>query len=141
MKTINRLIVLTIVFNFLILIGAGHGIGILGLMEIVGLNEFIQGYVKFSLTGNYNDRLFTAATIAAIGQIILLVAYFRNFQVQKFRIIYVGLFILFVSYFILTNDLFNSTLDIFSFWAGTPFFVLSIILLVMTIKYHRLTIN
>ena len=72
MKSINRLIVLTIVFNFLILIGAGHGIGFLGLIEIIGLSEFFRGDVKFSLTGNHDDRLFTAATIAAIGQIILL---------------------------------------------------------------------
>jgi hypothetical protein len=141
MKSINRHIVLTIVFNFLILIGAGHGIGFLGLIEILGLNEFIQGDVKFSLTGNYNDRLFTAATIAAVGQVILIIAYFRKIQVQKFKVIYVGLFILFFSYFILTIDFFNSTLDSFSFWAGTPFLVLSILLLVRTIKNHRLILN
>lgn len=141
MKRINRLIVLTIIFNFLILIGAGHGIGFLGLIEILGPNEFFQGDVKFSLTGNYDDRLFTAATIAAVGQIILIVAYFRKIQVQKFKVIYAGLFILLFSYFILTIDFFNSTLDSFSFWAGTPFFVLSILLLVMTIKSHRLTIK
>ena len=141
MKSVNRLVILTIVFNFLILIGAGHGIGFLGLIEILGLNEFIQGYVKFSLTGNYDDRLFTAATIAAIGQIILIIAYFKKLQVQKFKVIYVGLFTLFFSYFILTMDFFNSTLDSFSFWAGTPFLVLAILLLVKTIKNHNLTMK
>lgn len=80
MKTINRLIALTIVLNFLILIGAGHGIGFLGLIEIFGLNEFVHGDVKFTLTGNYDDRLFAAATIATVGQIILLIAYFRKNQ-------------------------------------------------------------
>ena len=95
MKSINRLLILTIVFNFFILIGAGHGIGFLGLIEFLGFNEFIQGDVKFSLTGNYDDRLFTAATIALVGQIILLISYSRKTQLQKFKLIYVGLFILF----------------------------------------------
>ncbi len=141
MKSVNRLVILTIVFNFLILIGAGHGIGFLGLIEIFGLNEFIKGDVKFSLTGDYDNRLFTAATIALVGQIVLFVAYFRKVQAQKFKTIYVGLFILFFSYFILTIDFFNSTLDSFSFWAGTPFLVLAILLLVKTIQNHRQTMN
>ena len=99
MRNVNRLVILTIVFNFFILIGAGHGIGFLGLIEFLGPNEFVQGDVKFSLTGKYDDRLFTAATIAAVGQIILLVGYFRKTQHQKFRLIFVGLFILLFSYF------------------------------------------
>ena len=141
MKSINRLVILTIVLNFLILIGAGHGIGFLGLIEILGVKEFIQGDVKFSLTGIYDNRLFTAATIALVGQIILFVAYFKKIQVQKLIAVYVGLFILFFSYFILTIDFFNSTLDSFSFWGGTPFLVFAILLLVKTIKNHRQTMN
>jgi hypothetical protein len=141
MKSINRLIILTIVFSFLILIGAGHGIGVLGLIEILGLNEFFRGDVKFSLTGNYDDRLFTAAIFAAVGQIILIVAYLKKLQLQKFKVIYAGLFILFFSYFILTIDFFNSTLDSFSFWGGAPFLVSAILLLVKTIKNHRLALN
>jgi hypothetical protein len=133
--------VLTIVFNFLILIGAGHGIGFLGLIQILGPGEFFKGDFKFSLTGNYDDRLFTAATIATVGQIILLIAYFQKLQVNKFKVVYLGLLILFFSYFILTIDFFNATLDTFSFWGGAPFFVVSIFLLVRTIKNHSLTLN
>lgn len=134
MKIINRLIILTTIFNFLILIGAGHGIGFLGLIEIIGFKEFFQGDIKFSLTGNYDDRLFSSATIALVGQIILTIAYFQKQQIQKFRVIYVGLFILFFSFLILTKDILNSSLDSFSFWSGTPFLVLAILLLVRTIK-------
>jgi hypothetical protein len=141
MKIVNRLIIFTIVFNFLTLIGAGHGIGFLGIIEILAPNEFIQGYVKFSLTGDYDNRLFTTATIAIVGQIVLFVAYFTKMDVQKFKTIYAGLFILFFSYFILTIDFFNSKLDRFSFWTGTPFLLLAILLLVKTIKNHRLTIT
>jgi len=141
MKSVNRLVILTIVFNFFILIGAGHGIGFLGLIELLGFKEFFRGYVKFSLTGNYDDRLFTSATISVVGQIILLFAYYKKTFLQKFRIIYVGLFILFFSFIVLTIDLFNSNLDSFSFWTGTPFLITAIILLVRTIKSNRLTLS
>jgi hypothetical protein len=141
MKSINRLILLTIVFNFLILIGAGHGIGCLGLIQIVGFTELFRGDIKFSLTGKYDDRLFTAAMITTAGQIILLVAYFKKQPAQKFKIVYVGLITLILSYFILTVDFLSSTLDSFSFWGGIPFLVVSIFLLVQTINNHRATLN
>ena len=141
MRNVNRLVLLTIVFNFFILIGAGHGIAFLGLIEFLGPNDFVQGNVKFSLTGKYDDRLFTAATIAALGQIILLIGYFTKIQHQKFMLIFAGLFTLLVSYLILTIDFFNSTLDSFSFWAGTPFLVFAILLLIKTIKNYKQTLN
>ena len=141
MKSINRLLILTIVFNILILIGAGHGIGFLGLIEVIGLKAFFQGDVKLSLTGSYDDRLFTSATIAIVGQIMLVIAYFQRQKLKKFRVIYVGLFILFFSFIILTKDILNSSLDSFSFWTGIPFLVFAILLLVRTIRNHKLTIN
>ncbi len=141
MKTINRLLILTIILNFLIPVGAGHGIGFLGLIEIMGLSQLVHGDAIFSFTGDYDNRLFTAATIAIAGQIILTVAYFSKQQNRKFKIIYFGIFILFFSYFTLTIELFEANLDNFSFWAGTPFSVLAILLLVKTVKNHRLALQ
>ncbi|NOT38598.1 MAG: hypothetical protein HOP11_14595 [Saprospiraceae bacterium] len=113
MKSINRLIVLTIILNFLILIGVGHGFGFLGIIQIIGPNEFIRGDVKFGLTGSHVDRVFTAATIATVGQIILVIAYFRKVPTQKFKTVYVGLFILFFSFFILSIEFSSLTIDRF----------------------------
>lgn len=141
MKCVNRLVILTILLNFLILIGVGHGFAFLGLMEIVGLKQYIQGDVKFNLIGNSSDRIFTIATIALVGQIVLIVAYFKKELIQKFIAVYFGLFILLLSYFFLTIEFSTSTFDYFSFWAGTPFFVSAIFLLFVTIKNHRFTIN
>ncbi|MFM9947483.1 MAG: hypothetical protein ACKV1O_06050 [Saprospiraceae bacterium] len=141
MKNINRLIALTIIFHFLILIGVGHGFGLLGIIQLFRFNEFFSGEVKFGLTGSNDDRLFTAATIATVGQIILVIAYFSKLPTQKFKTVYVGLFILFLSYFILSIEFSSLTFDSFSFWGGTPFLVLAILLLVKTIKNHRLTMN
>ena len=141
MKNVNRLTIVTIILNFFILVAGGHGIGFLGLIEFFCFPEFFNGNRKFSLFGNYNDRLFTAATLAIVGQIILSIAYLKKVQVQKFTITYLGLFILLFSYFILTMDFYNSTIDGFSFWAGIPFLVFAIILLIRTIKNHKLTLT
>jgi hypothetical protein len=134
MKSVNRFIILTVIFNFLILVAAGHGIGFLGLFEFFGLTEFSVTKATFKFTGNFDDRLFTAALLALVGQITLTVAYFKKQEVQKFLVIYVGLCILLLSFFVLTIDLFNSTLDSFSFWGGAPFCLVSVILLIRTIK-------
>jgi hypothetical protein len=141
MKNINRLVILTILLNFCILIGVGHGFAFLGLMEIVGLKQFIQGDVKFNLTGNNSDRIFTIATIAAVGQITLAVAYFKINQVQKFKIVYIGMCILLLSYFFLSIEFPTLTFDYFSFLAGTPFFLSAILLLIVTIKNHKLIVT
>lgn len=141
MKIVNRLIILTIVFNFLIPIGAGHGIGVLGVFEIFGLTELIQGEAIFNFIGTYEERLYTAAAIALFGQIVLLFAFFRKLLIQKYLTIYAGLFILFFSYFILTLNLLDSTLDSFSFWAGIPFVIVGTFLFFKTIQKHRLTMT
>jgi hypothetical protein len=137
MKSVSKLIIRTIIFNFLILMGYGHGIGFLGFFELFGIVPFIKGDVKFSLLGNYNNRLFTSATFSLIAQIILLIAYYKKAVLQKYKFIYAGILMLFFSYFILTIHLFNSDIDIFSFCAGIPFFIIGIILLIKTIKQHR----
>jgi hypothetical protein len=139
MKSINRLLVLTIFFNIFILVGAGHGIGFLGLIEVIGFREIFRGETQFSLIGNYDDRLFTSALLSTLGQLMLFVAYFRSGLRIKFKIIYTGLFVLFISFFVLTNDLFNSDLDNFSFWTGLPFLITAVWLLIRTIKDNRLT--
>ena len=137
MRSINRLLILTIVFNFFILIGAGHGVVFLGLIEILGPIDFFRGEIQFSFTGDYESRLFTAAFIASVGQIILIFSYFRKIQHQKFKLIYTGLFLLFFSFLILVIELLDSTLDSFSFWSGLPFLFISITLLIRTVKCQK----
>ena len=103
MKNTNRLLILTIVFNFLILIEAGHGIAVLGLFELMGITETVQGNFKISLAGSYGDRLLSAAMIATVGQITLLVAYFKKAPVAKFIVTYVGIFLLLFSFSIFSS--------------------------------------
>lgn len=137
MMSLNKLITLTIIFSFLIPIGAGHGIGVIGLIEIVGIGEIFEPGKRLSLTGNYDDRLITAAPFALIGQIILLVAIFLNLNIRKRMAIYAGLLFTFFAYFILIINFTRSSLDRFSFWGGILFLVFAIMLLVRVIAFRR----
>ena len=113
MRFINRLLVWTIVLNFFILIGAGHGVGWLGLIEFYVIEGFREGYGKLTLTGKFDDRVWTAAIVAAPGQIILFICLFIKPEMTKIKAIYIGLFLLFFSFLILTMNFFNSSLDRF----------------------------
>jgi hypothetical protein len=132
MKALHRLILLTIGLNFFIVIGAGHGIGILGLVEIFGLTEMFDDDFKFSILGNYDNRLFTSAFISSVGQLILAISIFIKQLKLKFNLIYIGLIITLFAFFVLVNDLINSSTDKLSFWTGIPFLIIAFILLIVT---------
>jgi hypothetical protein len=135
MKTINRLVILAIVLNFLILIALGHGGVILGLLAFWESTMLLQGDLDF----NDQDevKLFTASYFSLLGQIILLIAYFRKAEMQKYKFIYLGLPLLFFSFIILNADLMVRNDTQISFWSGMPFVISAILLLILTIKRHK----
>jgi hypothetical protein len=140
MKAITLLIILTIVFYFFILAGAGHGIGFMGLFQFLAPVELFHGTITFTITGRYEDRLLTAALIGIAGQTVLAISLFKQ-PLQKFRLLYAGLLILLFAFFVLTNHFSHSAADRFSFWSGTPFLAAAILLLVFTIKKHWRVLN
>ena len=75
MTNYKRLTIWTIVLSFLIIIGAGHGIAFIGLLEIVGLfYKFRIGTenLSFSLTASYNKSLSVAALFTLVGHLFLI---------------------------------------------------------------------
>lgn len=70
-----RLALFTILANLLIVVGAGHGVGVLGLIELfwfpydISTEDFI-----IQLDASYNDGLRVAALLSLTGQAILLVS-------------------------------------------------------------------
>ena len=139
MLSLNKSIFLTILFNFLIPIGAGHGIGVLGLIQIFGLAEAFQNDASFSLIGSYEHRLSSAALLATAGQIILVIAIFLAQTGRKSTLIYSGLVITLGAYFVLTNNFFTSSVDRFSFWGGLPFCICAVLLFVNTVMSQKRT--
>ena len=125
MKTLP---ILTIIFNFFTLIGAGHGIGILGFIEIMAVNEVLQGNLAFNLTGSYDERLPVVAILSIIGQSFLISSFFLN-DTSKSALTITGCLTLLVGTFILTRDSHVMNSDMISLIFSAPFIVTACILL------------
>jgi hypothetical protein len=138
MKTLT---ILTIVFNFFIFVGAGHGIGFLGLIEIMAINEIFLGNITFNLTGNYDDRLPVVAILSIIGQSLLLIGFFIN-DTAKAKLTITGCLTLLIATYILTKDSKDMNLDMISLIFSVPFIVTASTLLIkeiLTIKKLKTT--
>lgn len=97
----------------------------------------MDGKIKFTLIGSYSDQLFVSSIIAITGQAILIIAYFLKTIIKKKWTIFSGIGLLLLSYIILMIDFVNIAFSSFAFWAGFPFLILGIALLVMTIKIEK----
>lgn len=129
----RRLRILTVVFNLFIIIGAGHGIGPLGLFEIFGVGEFLTGNFEFNITGQYNDRLLTVAVMSFIGQFVLVLAFIFDKKVKSGLTVF-GCIVLLTAIFILTQNFIGMNLDTLSLVFSLPCMVTAIILLTRETK-------
>ncbi len=128
MKTLNFLSWLTVILNGCIVIGAGHGIGILFIYEILGF-EFIWNE-EINLLGSYDDRLLPVALISFICQILLLISLCAKSWKTKKILITVSCLILVLAFLFLVRDFPESKIDTFSLIGGIPFFISAVILLI-----------
>ena len=131
MTNFKRLTIWTIVLSFFIIIGAGHGIACVGLLEIVGLfHKFNIGTEDFSLslTASYDKSLSSVALFALIGHIFLIVSILTKNIKQIFWTKTIGLFFLWASFYYLTHNISNDDLSQIGFVTGLPFFIVSIVL-------------
>src|SRR6478672_8095301 len=104
-KLINR----TVVSNALIIVGAGHGIGFLGLIEVGWLPQLYWiGTEDFSLSpaSSYDKTLGLVALLCLAGQLLLLsTLLIKRPQIAQIFII-VSLLLLWTGIFYLTHHLF-----------------------------------
>jgi hypothetical protein len=134
----------TVVLNFFILIGAGHGLASIGLIEVWGIFnkfEFNAEYFSFSLTASYEDSFGPVAILFLAGQILILLSLFlkKNGAIIWTRMS--GLGFLWVGFYYLTHNFFNSadgSLSQLSFYTGIPFLIASFRLVYKTVKRDRL---
>jgi len=131
--TIKKLTIWTIVLSVIIIIGAGHGIGFLGLMEIGGfINRFKIGTENFSLSLNssYDNSIFPSALFALLGHLFLFVSLFKkNFLIQI-----AGLCFLWISFYYLIHDFISDPAALLGLFTGIPFLIFSGILFYRIIK-------
>lgn len=120
MKIIKFLSILTLIFNALILIGAGHGFGPIILFEFLLFSaDFTKGS-EINLIGNYDEKLIPFAFLNLIFQLILFSSIFMN-QKLKTRIITISVICLILNLIYFTYDFVESNLSRFTLISGIPF--------------------
>lgn len=128
MKTLVFLSWLTVILNGCIVIGAGHGIGILFIYEVLGFEFILDKDVN--LFGSYDERLIPVALISFFSQILLLISLRAEPWKLKKKLITVFCLILVLAFLFLVRDFSESNIDRFSLVGGIPFFISAVILLI-----------
>jgi len=131
----RKLITRTVISNALIVVGAGHGIGFLGLIEVFWLPQFYGiGTEDFSLSiaSSYDKTLGIAAILSLLGQLLLLTTLLIKGQQTTLLIKIAGLLLLWTGFFYLTHHLFVDTTSLIGFVTGLPFLGFSGLLLYKT---------
>ncbi|RNI23116.1 hypothetical protein [Rufibacter latericius] len=133
----KRLTILTILFNFFIVVGAGHGIGFVGIIEMALLNYLTSDFT-LSPFADYDASLPAVGLLALIGQITLIISLATKNYRFNYWLKLLGLFLLWLSFYYLTHTLFTSGLARISFAFGLPFLLCSILLFIKIIRERQL---
>jgi len=132
----KKLLIRTVISNALIVVGAGHGIGFLGLIEIAWLPQrYFIGTEDFSLSvaSSYDKTLGLVALLSLAGQILLLTTLLIKRQQTTLIITIAGLLLLWTGFFYLTHHLFIDTASLIGFVTSLPFLTFSGLLLYRTV--------
>jgi hypothetical protein len=130
MNKVKKTKLYTILLHSLIVIGAGHGIGIMGIFDVIGIIQIPEIYengIKYNINGEYQDRLSLVVIFSIIGKILLITSLFIG-KIKNI-ITFVGIIFLWISIYFLTSG--NWSYDWlygFSFFTSIPFLIYSIIL-------------
>lgn len=130
MTNFRSLTIWTIVLNFFILVGAGHGLACLGLLDGFWIVAILTGQhgsqdlVSFSLRGSYEQSLGVAALLSFLGQAILLISFAINAP-GKIRIKLIGLSLLWIGYYYLIHNCLDDSASQMSLFSGIPFLISS----------------
>ena len=132
---IKRIKIWTMILHSMIIIGAGHGIGILGIMDIACIPKIIENGIQNNNFGDFGDNLILVGLISLIGKIVLIISLFMKKEPNKNIAGLIGLFILWVSFYVLVSGNWNyDSLYELAFWTGLPFLFCSIVLFVLFFK-------
>lgn len=122
MKTIK---IYTIILHSFIIIGVGHGIGIMGMFDIASIPNLISGY-GFTLNGSFSDKIMSIGLISLIGKLLLITSFFIKTKNYKRVPEIIGVIILWISVYFLTNGdwIYDSAHEI-AFYTSIPFLISS----------------
>jgi len=134
MRDFRALTSWTVVTNFFIVIGAGHGIAFLGLIEIFWIPYINREDFSLSLTAPYDKSLYAAALFSFVGQVLLIISFFPKKGASKFWSKAIGLVLLWIGFYYLTHDLRFNNAAWLGFRFGLPFLICSIVLFIVVVR-------
>src|SRR5690606_18083181 len=134
MNDIKKIKIFTILIHSFIRIGAGHGIGIMGMIDIASIPNLIDNY-GFTLSGNFDDNIMSIGLLSLIGKILLILSLFVKINRIKNLTALIGISLLWITVYFLTSGNWNyDSLYELAFWTSVPFIISSIILTYLIIK-------
>jgi hypothetical protein len=137
-KNKRNSIILTVILHSFIILGVGHGIGIMGIIDIASIPNLIENY-GFTLNGEFSDKIMTIGLISLIGKILLIISLFLKTKLCERILEIVGILLLWISVYFLTsgNWNYNSVYEI-AFWTSIPFLISSLCLAYLIIQKTEL---
>ncbi|NVK10095.1 MAG: hypothetical protein HWD89_13660 [Tenacibaculum sp.] len=139
MKNIKKIKLYTILFHSFIIIGAGHGIGIMLFFDYLSIPSLFKNGIKYNLYAEYQDRLMLVGLISVIGKIILILSLFLNSNKIKSFTTLIGIILLWISvYFLTSGNWLYDWLYVFTFLTSIPFLIASIKLISLILKNQQI---
>lgn len=135
---IKILTIFTLLIHCLIIIGVGHGIAIMGMLDVLGIISvpaMLKNGIEFNLNGGFEDRLSLVMISSVLGKLTLIISWFlENIRTKNLTGLF-GLILLWISVYLLSSG--NWNYDLFyeiAFWTSTPFLISSFFLTFYIIK-------
>ena len=126
MNNHKGLTIWTLVANFFIIIAAGHGIGTIGLLQLVTVADLLGFNDFFSSEERFQYLLFWAVVINFLGQLFVLASLLKKQRPVYTRVTGLGLLLtafLVLIYYLREQDTLMATVI-----TGIPFLILSAVL-------------
>ncbi len=139
MENFKSLTISTLALNFFILIGVGHGLACIGILEILSIIAVATGHIinsgfsSLSLTASYDESLVTVGLFSLLSQVLIIISFFIKGR-KKIWVKIVGLLFLFIGFYYLTHNFINDSGAELGLFTGIPFLIFSGILIYKMVK-------
>lgn len=129
---IKKIKTLSVLFsNFIICIGAGHGIGPIILIELFSIYTLIfegeiaynsGNFPDFSFSNSYEDMIMYFILYSFVGQIVFTISLLNIFKKSiKISLRLIGILLMLFGFLLISKNLNIDDLSFFSFVTGIPF--------------------
>lgn len=126
MITTTKLKIWTIISHALIVVGFGHGILTLGVVEVFWVPNIAKAGFTFSLNASFEARLPMVALTTLLGQLAIIYSIFN----KKLAFHLLGLGFLWLSIIYFNVGISTDAYVHFAIWTAVPFFICTLIVFV-----------